>query len=98
MEFTFYQRKLEPQAECVVRRSLFEGCLNRLKYFMKPFVQSGIVLIDAIIPRRLLRGFVLTWNATMPNRLPIILILIENRCSTSSGNHNGTTFRFEKSL
>ena len=40
MECTFDQRKLELEAECVERPSFLESCLDRLKDFMKPFVQS----------------------------------------------------------
>jgi len=34
MECTFDQGKLELEAECVVRPSFFESCLDRLKDFM----------------------------------------------------------------
>ena len=40
MECTFDERKLELEAECVVRPSFFESCLDRLHDFMNPFVQS----------------------------------------------------------
>ena len=40
MECTFEERRQELEAECVVKPSLFELCLDRLKDFMKPFVQS----------------------------------------------------------
>jgi SRSO17 transposase len=40
MECTFEERKRELEAECVVKPSFFEGSLDRLKHFMKPFVQS----------------------------------------------------------
>ena len=40
MECTFEERKLELEAECVVKPSFFESCLDRLNDFMKPFVLS----------------------------------------------------------